>query len=290
MIKINNLTNGRPVETKTVFFGGGEKHVQLLDFPSAAEIILNFENDSDIVTLAMYCDALKRSGCKNKVLKIPYFPGARQDRVCNPGEALSVKVYAKMIDAMNFDNVVIFDPHSDVSSAVLENVEIVDNHQFVSDCLFHIEDQFGDSFLKEDAVIISPDAGSNKKIYSLVQSLGIKNVVRCDKLRDVSNGKIIDSVVFADDLTTKTCIIVDDICSRGGSFIGLSKKLKEKNAFKIYLVVSHFEGTANLSIMKESGIDGIFTTNSKPWNVNDYNKDGYITEFNVEDYMKKSYE
>ena len=40
MIKINNLTNGRPVETKTVFFGGGEKHVQLLDFPSAAEIIL----------------------------------------------------------------------------------------------------------------------------------------------------------------------------------------------------------------------------------------------------------
>lgn len=285
MIKINSLTTGRPVETKTVFFGGGEKHVQLLHSPSAAEIILNFENDSDIVTLAMYVDALKRIGCKNMVLKIPYFPGARQDRVCNHGEALSVKVYANMINSMNFDNVVIFDPHSEVTPAVLDNVEVVDNHLFVSNCLFKLKESY-DGFLEDDIVIVSPDAGSNKKIYSLVQDLGLKNVVRCDKLRDVSNGKIIDSVVFADDLTGKTCIIVDDVCARAGSFIGLSKKLKEKNAFKIYLVVSHFEGTANLDIMKESGIDGIFTTNSKPWNVNDYNKDGYITEFNIETYMK----
>lgn len=282
MIKINNLVSTRPVETKTVFFGGGEKHVQLLNFPSAAEIIVNFENDSDIVTLAMYVDALKREGCKNTVLKIPYFPGARQDRVCNPGEALSVKVYANMINAMNFDRVVIFDPHSDVTPAVLENVEVVDNHVFVDDCI----DRLIVDDVKENLVVISPDAGSNKKIYSLVQKLELKNVVRCDKLRDVSNGKIIDSVVYADDLTGKTCLIVDDICSRGGSFIGLSKKLKDKNAKNIFLAVSHFEGTANLDVMKESGIDGVFTTNSKPWNLNDYNRDDYIVEFDVEKYMK----
>jgi hypothetical protein len=30
--------------------------------------------------------------------------------------------------------------------------------------------------------------------------------------------------------------------------------------------------------MKECGIDGIYTTDSKPWNVNDYNKNNFIWE------------
>lgn len=287
MIKINNLISTRPVETKTVFFGGGEKHIQLLNFPSAAEIIVNFENDSDIVTLAMYVDALKRSGCKSMVLKIPYFPGARQDRVCNEGEALSVKVYADLINAMKFDRVVIFDPHSEVTPALLDNVEAVDNHVFVDDCVDRliVDDVIVDD-VKENLVVISPDAGSNKKIYSLVQKLELKNVVRCDKLRDVSNGKIIDSVVYADDLTGKTCLIVDDIISGGMTYKILAKKLKEKNAHRVYLVISHCEGRADLDSLKNSGIDGMFTTNSKPWNVNDYNKDNFIVEFDVEQYLK----
>lgn len=285
MIKINNLTNNRPVETKTVFFGGGEKHIQLLNFPSAAEIVVNFENDSDIVTLAMYVDALKRSGCKNMVLKIPYFPGARQDRVCNEGEALSVKVYADLINAMNFDRVVIFDPHSEVTPALLNNVEAVDNCEFVLEVIKEMN--YLDSMKK--SILVSPDAGSNKKVAKVAkflhENLYSLPVIRADKLRDVTNGKIIETTVYADDLTGKEVYIIDDICSKGGTFCALAQVLKQKGASKVYLVVSHFEGNADLRILEESGIDMIFTTDSKLWAINDYNKKSFILNKNVEKYM-----
>ena len=35
------------------------------------------------------------------------------------------------------------------------------------------------------------------------------------------------------------CLIIDDICDGGGTFIGLAKELKQKNAGDLYLAVSH---------------------------------------------------
>jgi ribose-phosphate pyrophosphokinase len=110
--------------------------------------------------------------------------------------------------------------------------------------------------------LISPDAGSNKKIYDLAKSIGYTNeIIRCDKLRDIPTGQIIETIVYKDDLDGKDAIIVDDICDGGKTFIELAKVLKQKNVGKIYLVVTHgifsngFEGLAEY-------ISGIYTTNS----------------------------
>jgi ribose-phosphate pyrophosphokinase len=110
--------------------------------------------------------------------------------------------------------------------------------------------------------LISPDAGSNKKIYDLAKSIGYTNeIIRCDKLRDIPTGQIIETIVYKDDLDGKDAIIVDDICDGGKTFIELAKVLKQKNVGKIYLVITHgifsqgFEGLA-------SYVSGIYTTNS----------------------------
>jgi ribose-phosphate pyrophosphokinase len=124
-------------------------------------------------------------------------------------------------------------------------------------------------------VLVSPDAGSNKKVANVAKYLNNISgqdicVVRADKLRNVATGQIIETTVYADDLTGKECYIIDDICSKGGTFCALAKVLKAKGASKVYLVVSHYEGTANIQTLKDSGIDLIFTTNSKPFvDVND---------------------
>ena len=55
-------------------------------------------------------------------LFLPYFPGARQDRVMVAGESLTVKVYANLINDLKLNKVTIFDPHSDVTPALLEKV------------------------------------------------------------------------------------------------------------------------------------------------------------------------
>ena len=55
---------------------------------------------------------------------------------------------------------------------------------------------------------------------------------------------------------------MDDICSYGGTFKGLAKELKNKGADKIYLIVSHWEGVANIKQLEECGIFLIYTTDS----------------------------
>lgn len=276
MIKLYNLS-WTQINTKELVFGGGEKHVQIKEvsfFDNAVNISLHFEGDADLISLSMYVDALRRYGIDCMNLYLPYFPGARQDRVCNKGEALSVKVYADHINSLKFDSVHIFDPHSDVTPALLDNVVVHKNHHFAEGAIAKIVTM--DSTVHDKIVIVSPDAGANKKVYDLAQYLGGAAVIRADKLRDVSTGKIIETIIYSDDLTDKTCIIVDDIASYSNTFKQLAIKLKEKNAAKVYLIVSHYEGVADLELMKTSGIDGIYTTNSIPkWEANG-NGDGYL--------------
>jgi ribose-phosphate pyrophosphokinase len=286
MITIKSLFSHRPIETKEVLFGGGERHVQILSEFPAAEITLKYANDYELISLLMYVDALRRSGCDCIMLNIPYFPGARQDRVCNKGEALSVKVYADLINSMGFEQVKIFDAHSDVTAALLNNVQSIKNHDFVSDVMATITEDCPIKNL-DKYVLISPDAGSNKKIYDVAKHMGGKyQVVRCDKLRDVSNGKIIETLVYADDLTGKTAIIIDDVISYGGTFCSLAIKLREIGASDVILVVSHTEGVASLSKLKESGISAVYTTNSKEFDMNDYNKSNYIKTFDINKYLQ----
>jgi ribose-phosphate pyrophosphokinase len=260
------------------FFKSGEPHINALLHSALREerilIGLRHRNGSQLIELAMLVDSLKRQGFFNLELAIPYFPGGRQDRVCNEGEALSVKVYADFINNLGLKNVFIFDPHSEVTPALINNVRVIKNHGFVK------------SVLTPRATcaykLISPDAGSNKKIYDLAKFLRGPEVVRCDKTRSVVDGKLSAPVVYSDSLEGEDCYIIDDICSRGGTFKALAKELKIKGARKVILVVSHYEGVADLTGLKEAGIDHIFCTNS----ICDVPSDNFITQYDIYSVMQ----
>ncbi|WP_198314515.1 ribose-phosphate diphosphokinase [Chitinibacter sp. GC72] len=250
-------------------FGSGEQHVQLLQqSASHVQIRFRYRGDASIMQLLLLTDALKRQGASAIDLLIPYFPAARQDRVCNDGEALSVKVYADLINQQAYRQVTLFDPHSDVVVALLDRAQVVKNYALVE----QVVGQLG-----SDVVLVSPDAGANKKVFALASYLSGMPVIRADKIRDVRNGAIIDTEVFCDDLSGKTALIVDDICAGGRTFIELAKKLKQKNCARIVLAVSHFEGTANLQLLADSGIDAVFSTNS----INDLSSDDFLTIFDI---------
>ena len=79
--------------------------------------------------------------------------------------------------------------------------------------------------------------------------------------RDVKTGKLKEFIVYANDIDNQDCLIVDDICDGGGTFIGLAEELKKKGAGKLYLAVTHgifskgFDGL-------DQYFEQIFTTNS----------------------------
>lgn len=224
----NNL-----IEYKSFLFAGGEPHIKISNnFDVAAPITITQRINSfnDLGMICITVDALRRMGVKEINFFIPYFPAARQDRVMIPGEPLSVKVYADIINAMALASITVFDPHSEVTPALLNNCITISNHEFIKQVIAKIG---------TDVKLISPDGGALKKIYKVSEFLGGAEVVECSKSRDVKTGKLSGFKVYADDLGGADCLIVDDICDGGGTFIGLAEALKEKNGGKLYLAISH---------------------------------------------------
>lgn len=245
-------------------FSGGEVHVKLPHlYPDGVMLHANLHNSDQIMKLLMVTDALRRAECPAIQLSIPYLPYARQDRVCNPGEALSIKVFADLINSQNYEKVFVLDAHSDVGPAVLNNCEVVSNHELVINVLRDIQKR--DGILASDIVIVSPDAGSNKKIKDLMKTIGNSAIrmIKCDKTRDTMTGALTGFEVYADDLEGKTCIIVDDICDGGGTFIGLATELIKKNCGPLYLTVSHGIFSKGFDQLGEY-FEKIYTTRSFP--------------------------
>ena len=258
-MKYLNLDNtftpfGKSIAYEAFTFNGGEPHIKILaDLKANDEVMITtrIQNFNDVGFLLLANDALRRMGIRKISLFLPYFPAARQDRVMVTGEPLSVKVYADIINAADFYEVIIVDPHSEVTSALLNNVVTISNHEFVAHCLEGMN----------DCVLISPDGGALKKIYKVAAFMDGVPVVECSKMRDVKTGKLSGFTVYADDLKGATCVIVDDICDGGGTFLGLATELKAKNAGDLILIVTHGIFSKGLDTLS-SVFDKIYSTNS----------------------------
>lgn len=259
---ILNLDNTfSPYQSKKVInfdsftFSGGEPHIKILDDLSTTKevsITHRIKSFNDIGLLLIAVNALRNMKVDKINLLLPYFPAARQDRLMVKGEALSVKVYTELINNLNLNSVTIFDPHSEVTSALLNNCIVIENYKFIENII---------KTLNKNTLLISPDGGALKKIYKVASYLKNYEVIECSKSRDVKTGKLSGFKVYIDDLEGKDCLIVDDICDGGGTFLGLAKELKAKNAGKLYLAVSHGIFSKGLDeLSKEFEI--VFTTNS----------------------------
>ncbi len=281
-MKILNLSKGfqTPPHLDTIgfdsfTFSGGEPHLKLKSLPAEKDeeilIVQRIANSEAFILLLLATDALRRAGFRRISALLPYFPAARQDRVMVPGEPLSVKVYAQIINAQGYERVLVFDPHSDVTPALLERVEVTTNLPFIEKVLQHID--------RQSLCLVAPDAGAAKKTHKLSTQLGGLEVVTCEKVRDVRDGRLTGFTVFADHLGGKTCLITDDICDGGNTFLGIADALRAKGAGKVLLAVSHgifSQGFEKLG----AALDGIFVTDSFKEIKHDL-----VRQFNLNDLM-----
>ena len=102
---------------------------------------------------------------KRTKLVIPYFPGARQDR--RDGTPLTVKMYADIINSFKCDEVEIWDPHSDVTPALINNCKIVSSADILLPYLYQTR---AGVYIG----IIAPDAGAAKKAFKVAQNNNLK--------------------------------------------------------------------------------------------------------------------
>lgn len=248
---------GQTLSFKTLQFPGGELHVRLESAACYfnAEVIIDagLESPTDILELILLTDALRRAKPEAQIqLVCPYLPYARQDRVANYGESLSVKVMADILNGLNFSSVEVWDVHSDVSLALVDRVTNIKQAYFVGKVLRQ------PALKGTSPILVAPDAGAIKKTLATAQYFGL-DMVRADKIRDTKTGTITGTVVYSNPVGDKDFLIVDDICDGGRTFIELAKELRPLTTGKIYLYVTHGIFSKGLEVL--TGIDHIFTAN-----------------------------
>lgn len=251
-------------------FPGGERHITLpYNFGTrelrerGVRIVADLKNSDDIMDLLLTGDALKAIRTPIRSLEIVYFPYARQDRIANPLEAHSLRVMAGLINSLEAQRVLLLDPHSIVAEALINNVEVID----VTDLLTDVDPEGGEYLWDEyiadyNMVLVAPDAGAEKKVLRLAKTIGSDMEV-ATKVRDTSTGQIIETRYHPVN-TIKgrkvKLLIVDDICDGGRTFIELAKVLRRTYSdVQIGLFVTHGIFSKGLDVF-DGLIDDVFTT------------------------------
>lgn len=250
------------IRFEKIIFPDGQPHIKFdiksfegIDKQKPLIVVSRITSANELLLLLLAKNTLDYQEFEHIELHISYLLAARMDRVMLDGEPFSLKVVANMINLAHFKKVKIFDPHSEVSTALIDRSYAISNHCFVQDVL----KSYFENHPKENFCLVSPDAGALKKIHKLAQYLDIDDVVECMKERDLKTGALTNFDTTTDKLDGKTCFIIDDICDGGGTFAGTAKLLQSKGAGKIVLVVSHgiFSKGSNIE-----GVDEIYTTDS----------------------------
>lgn len=237
-------TYGNMYEVKQDHFPDNTLHVSFPDYEIYA-IEWKYESDAELFTLI----CARRHYAKSDIqLVLPYIPHARMDRVKDETDVFTLKYFCEIINSLNFSRVFVLDPHSNVSLALLDRVSQIPVMNTINECLNRLVYEIGHNCGNEirekvyqNLVLFFPDEGSMKRYSSEVDFLpyafGIKK-------RDWKTGQIQGLQLVNGELVKgKNVLIIDDICSRGGTFYHAAKALKEAGATNVYLYVTHAENT-----------------------------------------------
>lgn len=245
-------------------FPAGEVGVSINDeYPDLSGTLINISasltSSDDIMGLLMLTDSLKRTYPESPIaLILGYVPYGRQDRVCNTGESLSIKVFADLINSQDYSSVTIHDPHSDVTSAVINNCNVISQKDVFNSLFAHRFEEY------ERDVIIAPDAGAFKKVLDIYNDGQFKELMTASKVRDLKTGNI-TSFNFTGDVKDKHCVVIDDIVDGGATFILIGEALKEAGAKSISLCATHGIFSKGHEVIADL-YDNVYTTNSYHFN------------------------
>lgn len=239
-----------------------------------------YEGDDEMATLLFLTKHIRETFDTYSKLRLvlPYVPNARMDRTKSNCEVFTLKYFCDFINYLGFDSVEIFDPHSDVTTALIKNVRVISPGKMIADVLDDIELASETPVYRGTTIIYFPDAGAMKR-YKDIPRLKGYDIIYGEKDRDWKTGKIVGLKIFNQKgeridnienyLDGKSVLMIDDIISYGGTLAYSADALKKISASYIYVYASHVENSiinADINKVKErldnNTISELFTTNS----------------------------
>jgi len=230
-----------PIQIYT--YPGGE--VRLGPLRNHPSLVFALIRDSDgIMALAQLANIYRRhcvKGSKMPGLVLLYVPYGRQDRVAigvEGNEAHALKEFARIINAMEWSSVSVYDPHSDVTAALIDRVQVIERVDLVSR-MITLVDSLADG--RQNMALVAPDTGAFKQTIKIAQTYRIPTVCVGEKVRNMETGEITGSTIYTPELlANKHVIIADDICDGGRTFTELGKVIRERaNVASLNLYVTN---------------------------------------------------
>ena len=221
-------------------------------------IVWLYDNDEELFQVIAITKHLQAKGFEVN-LRMPYIPNARMDRVKSANEVFTLKYFAHVINWLGFKNVYVANPHSTVSEALFDRLTV--DFDCVTEDVARIVNIHPDI-----DTIYYPDAGAHKKFGDMLSSINLPYMYG-EKIRDWKTGQIKGlSIMNPQNFNGKTCLIVDDIISYGGSMFFSALELQKMGFENIYCYATHVENSIlneeRGKLIKLDCVKKIYTTNS----------------------------
>lgn len=213
-----------------------------------------------LMELALIADAAKGAGARTITALVPYFGYARQDVRRIPGEPLSARLAGRILAAAGVDRLVVLELHSPaLESAFSMALTHVQADEVVVPALH--------KWTLDAPVIVSPDAGGVKRAQRYAAALGAP-LATVTKARPHADAAQATQLLGA--VKDRTCLIVDDMVSTGGTIESATRALLAAGAREVNAVFIHaIMAPGALQRLSNAGVTRIMTTNSVPMAQND---------------------
>ncbi len=210
--------------------------------------------NTNLMELLILIDALKRASAERVTAVLPYYGYARQDRKVMPRAPISAKLVADLITTAGASRVLTVDLHAGQIQGFF-NIPV--DHLFAAPVLLDYLRN-----IKNDVVIVSPDAGGVERARAFAKRLDASLAI-IDKRRDAPNVSQVMNIIG--DVHGLVAVLLDDIVDTGGTLVRAAFALVEKGAKSVYACCTHpvLSGSATQMLM-ESPIQELVVTDTIP--------------------------
>jgi ribose-phosphate pyrophosphokinase len=239
-------------------FSDGEIHVEIDESVRGMDVFviqsISFPVNDNLMELLILIDALKRASAERITAVLPYYGYGRQDRKVLPRAPISAKLVADLITTAGASRILTVDLHAGQIQGFF-NIPV--DHLFAAPVLLeHLRE------LKNDVVIVSPDAGGVERARAYAKRLDASLAI-IDKRRESPNVSQVMNIIG--DVRGMTAVLVDDMVDTGGTLVRAAYALVENGAKFVYACCTHpvLSGKA-VKIISESPIREMIVTDTIP--------------------------
>jgi ribose-phosphate pyrophosphokinase len=210
--------------------------------------------NNNLMELLILIDALRRASSERITAVLPYYGYARQDRKVSPRAPITAKLVADLITAAGASRILAVDLHAGQIQGFF-NIPV--DHLFAAPVLLDYL-----KHLKNDIVIVSPDAGGVERARAYAKRLNTSLAI-IDKRREAPNVSQVMNIIG--DVSGMVAVLVDDLVDTGGTLVRAAYALMEKGAKAVYACCTHpvLSGRA-VEVLEESPIKEMIVTDTIP--------------------------